>query len=54
MGYISCFAHDQKGIASIEYSLLLASIGVVAVIAMAALAAAVGGRLETMAGLIGE
>ena len=49
MGHISCFLHDQKGIASIEYALLLAFIGVVIGIAMALLGAAVTGRIDAMA-----
>lgn len=46
MKCISRFASDQAGLATIEYALLLAFIGVVIAIAMSALGQAVTGQLN--------
>lgn len=39
---------DQRGLTAVEYSLLLAFIGALVVIAVAAVAAAVTGTMDTM------
>ncbi len=45
---------DQRGMASVEYSLILAFVGLVIAVAMSGLALAVTNRLEDMAGAISD
>ena len=46
MNRILCFAADQRGLATIEYTLLLSLIGIVIAVAISALAVAVQGQLK--------
>ncbi len=54
MGYITCFIHDQKGVTTIEYALLLAFIGVGVALAAALLGVAVSGRFDEMTGEVNK
>jgi len=45
---------DQRGMASVEYSLILAFVGLVIAIAMSGLALAVTNRLDDMAETVSE
>lgn len=45
---------DQRGVASVEYSLVLAFVGLVVAIAMSGLALAVASRLDDMAVAISD
>lgn len=54
MRCLKSFLSDQRGMASVEYSLILAFVGLVIAIAMASLGVAVAGRIDDMATTVGE
>ncbi len=54
MKCLSRFAWDQAGLASVEFSLLLAFIGLIVAIAMSALASAVSVAMNDISSKISE